>query len=390
MITFEDAHRITMEQAFVLPAEQVSLQDSLDRILAADLVSDMDMPPFDKSAVDGYACRISDIDHELEVVETIPAGKIPQRKIWIHHCSKIMTGAMLPAGADCVIMVEDTKVTGIGKILFTGESTARNICFRGEDIKKGQITLSAGTRIAPQHIAVMASAGNVKPEVYKKVRIGILSTGDELVEPDMKPGLSQIRNSNAAQLMAQVVRAGGKPTYYGIARDDMDELKKMISAALKKNEIVILTGGVSMGDFDHVPEVMQELGFDILFKSIAIQPGRPTVFGRNRNKFIFGLPGNPASSFVLFEILVRDFMEKLMGITEKKEKIRLMTGVDFTRKKTGRKAMIPVKILGSEVFPIEYHGSAHINAYTAANGIIAMDAEQTKLEKGLLTDVRQV
>ena len=390
MISFEEAYHTTLSQAVLMPDEQVGLNDSLDRILAEDIFSDTDMPPFNKAAVDGYACRIADIHHELEVAETIRAGKVPVKKIARNQCSRIMTGAMLPEGSDCVIMVEDTEVSGENHIRFRPDTSAKNICYQGEDIKAGQKVLIAGTRIAPQHIAVLASVGSVRPKVYCKVPLGIISTGDELVEPGLRPGKSQIRDSNAAQLMAQAVKAGGKPTWYGIGLDDPDDLFMKLSTALRENKIVILTGGVSMGDFDYVPDVMEKLGIEILFKSIAIQPGRPTVFGKTAEKFIFGLPGNPVSSFVLFEILVRDFMSAMMGLQENKQGLRLMTGQEFTRKNTSRKGMIPVMIKGSEVFPIEYHGSAHINAYTSANGIIAMESGQSKLEKGAWVDVRQV
>jgi len=211
-----------------------------------------------------------------------------------------MTGAMIPEGADGVIMVEDTKILGNGNIRFIAEESGRNICFKGEDIKEGELVLSTGTYIRPQHLAVLASVGKVNPLVFSRAEVGVLSTGNELVEPVHVPSPSNIRNSNAYQLMAQLIKAGANPHYEGIALDTETSLTVLIRNALDQYDIVLLTGGVSMGDYDYVTEVMDKIGVKILFKSIAIQPGRPTIFGRRGNQFIFGLPGNPVSAFVVF------------------------------------------------------------------------------------------
>lgn len=397
MITFEEAYKIIMEQAVPLSKERVQLAESCGRILAEDIFSDMDMPPFDKSAVDGFACRSSDIfvgtQHvvsPLQVIETIPAGKIPEKKIKPGQCSKIMTGAMLPEGSECIVMVEDSEMLDENHVRFVRTGTAKNICLRGEDIKAGDRLLSKGTFIAPQHIAVLATAGAVNPLVYRKVRVGILSTGDELVEPSEKPGLSKIRNSNAFQLRAQVDRIHATSAYFGIALDDQQSLHEKIGAAFKSNDVVILSGGVSMGEFDYVPEVLEKIGVNVLVKSIAIQPGRPTVFGTTGDRFIFGLPGNPVSSFVIFELLVRPFLMKMMGYIGELPWMPMTMGKDYKRMKTERKSLIPVKIIDGEVFPVEYHGSAHINAWSAADGIISLKIGMTTLKKGEKVYVRQV
>jgi molybdopterin molybdotransferase len=222
------------------------------------------------------------------------------------------------------------------------------------------------------------------------VEVGILSTGDELVEPEHIPPPSMIRNSNAYQLLAQVSSAGMIGRYAGIATDEKSVLAALLSDSLDRNDVVLLTGGVSMGDFDRVPEVMEELDIDILFKKIAVQPGKPTVFGRRGNQFVFGLPGNPVSSFVLFEVLVKPFLLGMMGCTQKPVIIRLPAGADLKRKNLSRKSFIPVTISDGQVFSIEYHGSAHINAYTLADGIIAIEAGKTGLEKGEIADVRLI
>jgi molybdopterin molybdotransferase len=388
MISFEEAYRIVMNHVAVFPSERVNMLDSLGRILAEDIFSDIDMPPFNKSAVDGFACRKADLGHDLEVIETLPAGKTPEFTVSKGKCSRIMTGAMLPEGSDFVIMVEDTQILDNGMMQSTKKQTVRNICYQGEDIKAGDKVLSKGTLIKPQHIAVMAVAGAVKPNVSKQIHVGILSTGDELVEPEHLPSPSRIRNTNAYQLIAQVSTAGAIPQYGGIAADTENSLSAMLSDSLDQNDIVLLTGGVSMGDFDYVSKAMENMEIKILFKSVAIQPGRPTVFGKRGNQFIFGLPGNPVSSFVLFEVLVKPFLLKMMGCYEEPEIFHLPLGITFKRKKSTRKSLIPVRIENGLVFPVEYHGSAHITAYTQAQGIITIDIGKTELVKGEIADVR--
>jgi molybdopterin molybdotransferase len=391
MISFEDALNTVLSQKFRLDNERVDLSGSLGRILAEDVFSDMDMPPFDKSAVDGFACMLKSGSTDtmtLQIIETIPAGTVPQKAILPGQCSRIMTGAMVPSGAGSVIMVEDSEIVGEQLVKVTPIPTGNNICYRGEDIRKGDLVLQRGIQITPARIAVLASVGAVTPLVAKLPRIAIISTGDELVEPAITPSLAQIRNSNAMQLEAQVRTVPANPAYYGIVTDEGPELRKIIDLALSENDVVLLTGGVSMGDFDFVPGVMQEAGIEILFKSIAIQPGKPTVFGRHNNTFIFGLPGNPVSSFVLFEIMVKPFLRRLMGCTMEPVEFKLPMGVDFTRRKSARKSMIPVIIRDGAVYPVEYHGSAHINAYSVANGIMAMEIGTTIVKMGEQVYVR--
>jgi molybdopterin molybdotransferase len=391
MITFENAYEIVSNSAKILGVEEVNLMDTIGRVIAQDIVSDINMPPFDKSAVDGYACKRSDFNNKnnLEILEIIKAGKNPEMEVVKGHCSKIMTGAMLPFGAEIVVMVEDTEVVE-NKVHFLNDKTSANICYLAEDIKTNDIVLTKGSYIKPQHIAVLASVGANRILVFRQPKVGIISTGDELVEPEIVPKDSQIRNSNAWQLMAQVRNAGGIPEYIGIAKDDKDSTSEMITNAFKINDIVILTGGVSMGDFDYVPEIMNEIGVEILFKSIAVQPGRPTVFGIKDDKYIFGLPGNPVSSFVQFEILVKHLIHKLQSSDINSVDIILPMGADINRKKTERKSFIPVNIKEGKLYPIDYHGSAHIHSYVFADGIIAMEKGVLLLRKGELVNVRQL
>ncbi len=392
MIKFEEAFEIVQSSAkLILPSERINFTSAMGRILAEDVFSDINMPPFDKSAMDGFACRKEDLKSDLEVIEVLPAGKVPERIVGVNQCTKIMTGAIIPDGADCVIMVEHTEDTDEGKIRFVKENTNTNICYFAEDIKKDDQVLEKGILIKPQHIAVMASVGCTNPLVYKQPLIGIISTGDEIVEPDRIPGKSQIRNSNGYQLIAQVLRAGAVPNYIGITEDTKEATFQTISTALNENDIVLLTGGVSMGDFDFVPEIMEKAGVDIKFRTIAVQPGKPTIFGTHENnKFIFGLPGNPVSSYTQFELLVRPLINKLMNVTQKSNIISLPMGADYNRRKSVRKSFIPINIVDGMAYPIEYHGSAHIHSYVNADGIVSIAIGKVKLEKGESVDVRPV
>lgn len=391
MIPFETAYKIVLDTVKELDYEKVDINNSLNRILAEDVVSDIEMPPFDKSAMDGYACRKEDIKNELEVIEIIQAGKAPEKTVSKNKCSKIMTGAMIPEGADCVVMVEYSQTIGDNKVRFSINTTDNNISYKAEDIKKGDIVLKKGTKLKSKHIAVLASVGCVKPLVAKQPRIGIISTGSELVEPNLMPGLSQIRNSNAYQLIAQVIKTGAVPNYIGIARDSEEVTYNIVKKALTDNDVIILTGGVSMGDYDFVPEILEKANIKLLFKTIAIKPGKPTIFGTYNNKRCFGLPGNPVSSFILFELLVKPLLYKMMGADYKPLNIRMPIGIDYKRKKTERESWIPVMI-NSEgfVIPIEYHGSAHINSLIHADGIISVPIGKANINKGEIVYVRQI
>ena len=391
MITYEEAFRIVMKSAFETKTESISFTGSDGRILAEDISSDIDMPPFNRSAVDGYTCHRTDISNEIEVVEVIPAGKVPEKSVGQNQCSKIMTGAIVPDGCDVVFMVEDSENLTSGKIRFTGKASKSNISFKGEDVKTGDIVLRSGKFIKPQDVAVMASVGHTNVIVKKKPLVGILSTGDELVEPSSKPGYSKIRNSNAYQLLSQVNRAGGTGHYYGIAPDQENITFETIQKAISENDIVILTGGVSMGDFDFVPSVLKMAGVKILFDKVNVQPGKPTTFGVHSKAIVFGLPGNPVSSFIQFETLVRPLINKMMGYNWKPIEQKLPMAVKYERKSPARMGWIPAVITGNmEVMPVDYHGSAHISSLPEADGIFAVKAGTKTVEKGEIVSIRQI
>ncbi|MCK5268525.1 MAG: molybdopterin molybdotransferase MoeA [Spirochaetes bacterium] len=391
MITFQEAYDRVIEEKLTLNTEQIPFQSALGRILAEDIVSDMDMPPFNKSAMDGYACRREDITNELSIIETIPAGHIPQREVKKNTCSKIMTGAVIPDGADCVIIIEKTTETSTDKIRFMDDNTSDNICIKGEDIKEGSIVINKNTIIKPQHIAVMASVGCVKPLVVSQPTVGIISTGSELVEPSEKAQGAKIRNSNAYQLAAQLKFMGIDAKNYGAVQDSDEAIYSVLKKAMDENQIVLLSGGVSMGDFDLVPGILKKLNLDIKFDRIAVKPGKPTTFASSENNIVFGLPGNPVSVFVIFELLVKPFIYHSMLYDYSPKIVPMVLTETISRKRTERQSFLPVAITkNTEVIPIPYHGSAHINAMCSSAGLISIPAGIKEIKKGQTIDVRQI
>ena len=391
MLPFDKAFETVLNSARRLDTERVDFRLALGRILAEDIKSDIDMPPFNKSAMDGYACRRTDLNNELDVVEIIAAGSVPQKVIEANQCSKIMTGAMVPEGSDCVIMKEYVDCPTENTVRFTGNKTNDNICRKAEDVKTGDIVLNKGVKVAPQHIAVLASVGKTQPLVVKKPDVAVIATGSELVAPEFEPSLSQIRNTNSFQLSAQIECVGATATNHGIAGDTAEQIDSVFRKALRQSDMVIVSGGVSMGDFDFVPDIFKQNEINMLFEKIAIKPGKPTIFGTFEKKYCFGLPGNPVSTFVLFELLVKPFLYKLMGHDYEPLNLKMPLEVPLISKKAKRQRWIPVEITGKgTVKPIEYHGSAHINSLCCADGLVSMDVGVAEVKKGTTVAVRLI
>jgi molybdopterin molybdotransferase len=389
MISHEEAIHIILSSYQIADKENVELLASLNRVLASDIVSDMHMPPFDKSAVDGYACRKEDLSGPLEVIETIAAGFLPTLEVGKGQCSKIMTGAKVPLGADVVIMVEDTEDIANNTVRFIQQKTATNICLLGEDMKPGDLLVKKGTIISPQHLGIMASIGITSVPVSCKIKVGIIATGDELQEPGEQLQEGKIRNSNAWQLMGSCLEMQAQPSYYGIVADELRITQSTLEKAISENDIVLLTGGVSMGDFDFVPQALTQAGFEIKFDSVAMQPGRPLTYATNGKKHCFGLPGNPVSSFLQFELSVKPLIYNMAGHQFQPMLIPLQTAVPIVRKKTSRKSFYPVELTTDfKIQPAGYHGSAHINAFSSAYGIIAMEQGVAEIKEGEIVYVR--
>lgn len=391
MITYEKAIEIVQSNIIQLGTERVELPKSLNRVLREDIFSDMNMPPFNKSAMDGFACRKEDIGNELEIIESIQAGYKPKKNVGKNQCSKIMTGAQIPEGADCVIIFEDVEYISENKIKFLKEKTSNNICYKGEDVIVGQKLLSSGIRITEKVISSIAMVGNWQPLVSIKPKVGIISTGDEIVEPFTNPNESQIRNTNAYQLLFQVEKFGCTPNYYGIVKDKEEEILSTLKKAKEENDLIILTGGVSMGEFDLIPESLKKVGFNLLFEKVQQQPGKPTVFGKDESKFVFGMPGNPVSSFIMFEFFAKQLLAGMMGLKTFYKELKLELGQSYKRKRSERLGRIPIQINDDgKVIPVEYHGSAHINSLVDADGIISIPIGVEELKEGTKINVRPI
>jgi molybdopterin molybdotransferase len=389
MISLEQAIAIVESSVKVLPEEQVPFIRAMNRVLSREVLSDTDMPPFHKAAMDGFACRKADLEHELEIIEEISAGKMPLKKIGHRECTRIMTGSMVPGGADYILMKEHAEISASGKIRCLKESDDDNICYQGEDVRAGDSILKPGTRLLPVHLAMLASVGCINPFVYRMPVVAVLSTGNELVQPDQKPGAAQIRDSNGYQLVAQVSQMGLPCDYLGIVKDSKSALSEVLTGALERYELVLISGGVSVGDYDYVPEVLDRLRVNTLFHGMHVRPGKRLLFGKRDDRYVVGMPGNPVSSLVQFEVLVKSLLNRLMGCTDKPPRLLLPLENDYIRKKKETLSLVPVDLTETgTVVPLEYHGSAHIQAYAGARGIMEVSLGVLELKKGAMVYVR--
>lgn len=387
MITLEEALKTVYHIDIERSITEKPITEAAGFILAEDIFSDVNMPPFNKSAMDGYACRQADLSKPLEVLEFIGAGTLPKKEIATGTCSKIMTGAKIPEGADCVIMVEHTIIDSNGKIIYQKDSTKENICFLGEDVGKGDKVLNKGAKITPAVIAVAASVGKTQLNVYSPPSVALIATGDELVEPHVFPDGPFIRNSNAYNLQAQIDTTPATVNYMGIISDDKKKLEKGISNALKENSIIILTGGVSMGDKDFVPEILESRGLNMNFHKMAIQPGKPVAFAHGNGKYCFALSGNPVSSMLQFELIVRPFIYHFMGMKYAMPIIPLKLNKAKSRKRTERQQFFPVEIENGIAKVIDFHGSAHIAGMVGADGLAIFPIGESNLSENQTVEV---
>lgn len=391
MIKLEEALKIIEKSVNkTMSTENVDLLNSRGRILAVDIYSDMDFPSFDKSAMDGYAIKQHDIENELDIIEFIPAGKMPEKKVSDGECSKIMTGAMLPEGADMVVKIEDTELVN-EKVKVNNLKSKGNVLYKAEDLKTGDVVLHKSLKITSVHTGIMASVGMLNPLVYKKPVLSVLSTGSELVSPEEKPSPPQIRNSNATQIQSLAFESGAEVSFVSQIEDDEEKILSNVKTALERSDIVVLTGGASFGDLDFSQKVFENLNANIQFTKLAIQPGKPCLFATVGDKFLFGLSGNPVSSFVQFQILVKPLIKKLSGNIEEDLILKLPISKEMKRKRAERNLFFPV-FINSEmaVQPVEYHGSAHLNAYQTANAMASFPIGKDVLQKGELVDVRPI
>ena len=388
MTGFDEAYQLILSFAITSGKEKVDLKDAKGRILASSVNADADMPPFDRSAMDGYACRRQDLNKKLKVIEEIPAGSSPIKEISEGTCSKIMTGAEIPVGTECVVKVEDSKSLPDNFVEFNVTGNVNNIRRRGEDLTRGDVLIEEGTKLGNQHIGLLAMTGCVEPEVYCQPKVGVLSTGSELVNAVDTPKSSGIRNSNGPQLIAQLQSLGIEARDLGIVEDDEGSLRNIIESNLNDLDVLLVSGGVSMGDYDFVPGVISDLGFDIKLHKMKVRPGKPLLFAVRDQKSVFGLPGNPVSTLVQFEVIIKPFLLKLMGASRLDDRIKIELGEALVLNSLPLRFFVPVRIESGLAYPLEYHGSGHLASYSQADGIMEIPENTSLIKKKELVYVR--
>jgi molybdopterin molybdotransferase len=398
VLSFEDARHMVEDHAASVRAtahkpaiESVSLLEVASRVLAESVQADRDIPPFPRSTRDGYAVRTMDLaalPATLEVIGEIKAGakleEIPA-SVGAGQAASIMTGAPVPAGADAVVMVEYTSAGGNRVEITRGAVAGENIVPRGAEARTSSLLLDCGLRLNDAAIALAASVGKPTLKVFHRPRVAVLTTGDEIVSVEATPGPTQIRNSNSYSLAAQIRQAGGEPVLLPVAPDEPQGLQRLIEEGLQ-SDLLLMTGGVSMGRYDLVEQVLAELHAEFFFTGAKIQPGKPIVFGRCGAKHFFGLPGNPVSTMVTFELFARPMVEALAGMAPQKlifVHARLKAEI---RIKPGLTRFLPAILSGefenSAVEIVAWQGSGDIAATTRANCYVVIPPDRERIGTG--------
>jgi len=391
MFTYQQARETVIRRLQAIPrtsgTEAIPLREAMSRVLARDILSDRDYPPFHRSIRDGYAVRAEEThsDAQLKCIDELKAGDTPTTCVAPGTCIQIMTGAALPDGADAVIMLEHTSREGNAVHLDRAVRPGQHVVRRGSEQAAGQTVLSAGTRIGFAEIAAAAQVGAANPVVTHKPRIAILSTGDEVVGFASTPGPFQIRNSNSVSLAAQVGLTGGAPAVLGNARDSLDDLRAKITAGLEADAL-ILSGGVSMGKYDLVEPVLREFAAEIVFDAVAIRPGKPAVFALCKGKPVFGLPGNPVSTMVTFDLFVRPAIDILSGTEPRPLPFIEATLTASLAEKAGLTHFLPAKLTWrsdkAHVSSVPWQGSGDVVAMAHANCLLVVPADRETIEAG--------
>lgn len=393
MISFDEAYKKVLENVPLMETVLLPLGDAIGYYLAEDITSDIDMPPFNKSAMDGYAVArdgLHKIPVNLHIQETIYAGESPLKKVSTGLCSKIMTGAEVPLGTDTVIMIENTCLIDNDTVkILKSEQRRTNICKQGEDFQKGEIVLKKHKCIGFSEIALLASVGKNKIKVFKKPKVGIIATGNEIIKYYEKPEKGQIRNSNGPALQALLLQLGISKIQARIVRDEEELLTRTIKENLT-NDIILISGGVSMGEYDLIPDILRNLGADILFHKVAVKPGKPLIFARSKENLIFGLPGNPISAMTIFRLIVTPALRKMMGNKDFANNVYKGILTEDYKKKKGRKNFLPASVIYVDgtfrVTPVLSHGSADVLSMTKSNALFILDEDIEKVRKNSVVE----
>ncbi len=390
MVSIEEARQLVLNRLPPCRTERVHFQAALHRVLAEDLRANMDIPPFNRAAVDGYALRTADVRSTravLELAGEVRAGVESGIALAPGQAIAVTTGAPVPSGADAVEMLEQVQISAEGRRVTVLRSivAGQNIVRRGFEARSDETVLESGRALGPAEIAVLATFGYTHVPVWRRPRVALLVTGDELVEVEGIPGVGQIRNSNAYSLIAQLNCLGIEPEYLGIASDDPEDLRPKVVAGLGR-EVLIISGGASIGPYDLVKSIFEEIGVEILFARVAVRPGKPTVFGCKGNTLVFGLPGNPISSLVSFENFVRPALGRMCGFArpdlERVEGELLAT----ISQVPGRTAFMPALLAwaggGWTVNPLRWKGSGDIIGFSRCDALVVFPSDRDKLVRG--------
>jgi molybdopterin molybdotransferase len=391
MLTYEVARRTVIDQVAKAKGPRatanISVWDALGFVLADAVKTDREYPSFHRSTRDGYAVRATEAvsGATLRCVAEIKAGDTVAQPLAPGTCVQIMTGAAVPDGADAVVMIEHTNRERDSVRFDRAAQSGQNIVPRGSEAMRGEAILSPGARLGYAELALAAQVGATQLRCAGKPRVAILSTGDEVVSIDQKPGAFQIRNSNSVSLAAQVRLAGGEPFLVGNAADRIDDLREKISTGLRE-DVLVLSGGVSMGKYDLVETVLKDLGAEFYFDAVAIRPGRPAFFGKCGDTFVFGLPGNPVSTMVTFELFVVPAIDLLSGAPARDLPLveaRLASGLD---EKPGLAHFLPARVewrgTTPEVRALPWQGSGDVAALAHANCFLVVAADRGQVNAG--------
>ncbi|MCX6622388.1 MAG: molybdopterin molybdotransferase MoeA [Acidobacteria bacterium] len=385
-VSFVEARRCVAERlraAVPVPRrEAVSLVDSNGRVLAEPIIADRDFPPAARSTRDGYAVRSSDVPGMLRITGEVRAGERPGRGVGAGEALEIMTGAVVPEGADAVVMVEHVIAHNGEVRMEKAAPPGSYINARGTEALAGEELLSPGDVVSYASVALMASVGCIRVMVYRRPSVAILATGDEIVELNEQPAAHQVRNSNAYALAAQVARAGGVPRILPVVRDTLEATCAAIERGLAE-DLLLLSGGVSAGKYDVVERALASFGAEFFFDRVLIQPGQPLVFGRLGGKFFFGLPGNPASTMLTFELFARTALELLGGRKESLLPFTFAPLAEDFRHSMGLTRFLPARLnADGSLSPVRWQGSSDMVALSRANAFLVADADRAEWKQG--------
>ncbi len=386
-LNFEQARECVLERLQAArpepKTELVSLSEAAGRVLAEPVAADRDYPTTARSVRDGFAVRAADVPGELFVIGEVRAGESFAGEVQLGEAVEIMTGAPVPRGADAVVMVEHVTLNG-GRVQVSRQlARGENVSLRASQARENQVILEPGRRLGFAEVALLAMVGRSRVAVWARPQVAILATGDEIVEIQETPLDYQVRNSNVESLAVQVRRAGGCPTVLPVARDRYDATRELIEHGLG-SDMLLLSGGVSAGKYDIVERVLADLGAEFYFDRVLIMPGQPLVFGKARGKFFFGLPGNPASTMVTFELFAHAAVELLGG--QKESSLPLLSSrlaQDF-RQKTGLTRFLPAVLSadGASVTPLSWQGSGDVPSIARANAFIVTEPDRETWQAG--------